>query len=228
MPTMTDPVVSMALVTGLLGSGHCIGMCGGLVAGLGISRQGERGGLPFHLLYHTGRVATYILIGIIVGWIGSTMELTRTLHGASRVLLVLSDLFVILLGLGTAGLFSYWNLNRLEFPGPMKIMTGLLTRFRSLPPTLSALPLGLLMGWLPCGFLYAMVMTAAQSGHPLSGGAIMAAFGLGTTPALLGFGTAAHWLSSKARLWMVRGAGLMVAAIGLLHLIKHLRMFYGA
>lgn len=221
---MTDPVISMALATGLLGSGHCIGMCGGLVTGLGMSEQGRSGGLPFHLLYHLGRVTTYVLIGLLVGRLGSTLELTEALHGASRLILVASDLLLILLGLGTAGVFNRWNLNRLEFPGPVRLMTGALAGLRRLPPTLSALPLGLLMGWLPCGFLYAMVMTAAQSGHPLTGGAIMAAFGLGTTPALLGFGTAAHWLSNKVRVWMLRAAGAMVASIGLLHLIRHLRM----
>jgi len=223
---MTDPVVSMALVTGLLGSGHCIGMCGGLVAGLGLSKGGQGGGIPFHLLYHVGRVATYILIGIGVGWLGSTLELTETLRGASRGLLVASDLFVILLGLGTAGLFRRWNLNRLEFAGPIHAMRSALAGLRRLPPMLAALPLGLLMGWLPCGFLYAMAMTAAQSGSPATGAAIMAAFGLGTTPALLGFGTAAHWLSTKARQWMVRGAGLLVALIGVLHLVRHLRMLH--
>jgi len=221
---MTDPVISMALATGLLGSGHCIGMCGGLVAGLGMSEQGRRGGLTFHLLYQLGRITTYVLIGIAVGWLGSTLELTQALHGASRGLLIASDLLVIILGLGTAGMFSRWNLNRLEFPGPVNLMTHLLGRLRRLPPGLSALPLGLMMGWLPCGFLYAMVMTAAQSSHPATGGAIMAAFGLGTTPALLGFGSMAHWLSSRVRIWMLRGAGLLVAAIGLLHLVKHLRM----
>jgi sulfite exporter TauE/SafE len=221
---MIDPVVSMALVTGLLGSGHCIGMCGGLVAALAMSAEGRRGGIPFHLLYHVGRITTYTLIGAGVGWLGSAMALTDSFRGITRGLLIGSDLFVILLGLGTAGLFARLNLNRLEFPGPVKAMTRALAGLRKLPPALAALPLGLLMGWLPCGFLYAMVITAAQSSHPLTGAGIMLAFGIGTAPALLGFSGAAHWLSARARNWMLRGAGLLVAVIGLMHLIKHLHM----
>jgi sulfite exporter TauE/SafE len=67
-------------------------------------------------------------------------------------------------------------------------------------------------------------MTAAQSGAPLRGGLILAAFGAGTLPALLFFGGAAQWLSARARAWMLRGAGLVVAFMGLYNLIRHLRI----
>lgn len=214
----------MALVTGLLGSGHCLGMCGGIVTALSLSSEGRRGGLPFHLLYNAGRLATYTLIGLLVGWLGSAVAYTDAFRGATRLILVGSDLFIILLGLGTAGLFARLNVMRLEFPGPMRAMTAAVHGLRSLPPAVAALPLGLLFGFLPCGFLYAMAITAAQSADPVRGALTLFAFGLGTAPALFLFGGAAQWLGSRARNWMLRGAGLMVATMGCYNLFRHLKM----
>ncbi|NIQ96973.1 MAG: sulfite exporter TauE/SafE family protein [Desulfuromonadales bacterium] len=221
---MIDPLFSMALLTGFVGSGHCLGMCGGLVAALSLTPDGRRGGLPFHLFYNAGRTFTYTLIGLAVGWLGSTLALTGDFRAAARMLLLGSDLFVILLGLGTAGAFTWLNFMRLEFPGPVQAMTRAVGGLRKLPPSLAAFPLGLMMGFLPCGFLYAMVLTAAQSTSPLSGAGIMFAFGLGTIPALFLFGSAAHLLSSRARSWMLRSAGVLVALMGAYNLVRHLNM----
>lgn len=220
---MTDPLFTMALMTGLLGSGHCLGMCGGIVAALSLSPEGRRGGLPFHLLYGFGRLTTYTLIGLAVGWLGSAVAYTDAFRTVSRILLVGSDLFVILLGLGTAGALRL-NFMRLEFPGPMRSMTAAVGGLRKLPPALAAFPLGLLFGLLPCGFLYAMAITAAQSAAPLTGAMTLLAFGLGTVPALLLFGSAAGWLGTRVRQWMLRGAGGMVAVMGAYNLLRHLRM----
>jgi len=221
---VNESILSMAFLTGLLGSGHCIGMCGGLVAALSMTEQGRKGGPAFHVLYHTGRMLTYVLLGGLVGWLGSLLPLKDALGQLTRSLLIGSDLLVILLGLGTAGAFARLNLNRLDFPGPTAVMADTLSGLRRWPPALAALPLGLLMGLLPCGFVYAMLITAGQTGSLPGGSGIMLAFGLGTTPALLAFGSLAGWLTTRARGWMVRGAGLAVAVIGVLHLLKHLRM----
>jgi hypothetical protein len=221
---MIDPLYTLALGTGLFGSGHCIGMCGGLVAALSLSAEGRRGGIVFHLLYNAGRIATYTLIGILVGWLGSAITYTDIFSGVTRIILVASDLFVIAVGLGSAGLFSRFNVLKLEFGGPMQAAGVAIGHLRRLPPALAALPLGLVMGLLPCGFLYAMAITAAQSASPVTGGAILLAFGLGTVPALFFFGSATHWIGNRARSWMVRCAGVMVALMGALNLLRHLRM----
>lgn len=221
---MIDPLFSMALVTGLLGSGHCIGMCGGLVTALSLSGSGRRGGLTFHILYNTGRLATYALIGLLAGRLGSAVAYTDAFDGISRALLLASDLLVILLGLGTAGLYARFTLQRLEFPGPVRAMTTAVRSLHALPPALSALPLGLLFGFLPCGFLYAVAISAAQSADPLQGALVLLAFGLGTAPALILFGKAAQWLGARARTRLLQGAGIMVAAMGAYNLFRHLRM----
>lgn len=221
---MIDPLFTMALVTGLLGSGHCIGMCGGIVTALSLSSNGRRGGLAFHLLYSAGRLATYALIGFLAGRLGSAVAYTDAFGGVSRALLVGSDLLVILLGLGTAGLFARFTLQRLEFPAPMRAMTSAVRGLRALPPAMAALPLGLLFGFLPCGFLYAVAISASQSADPLRGALVLLAFGLGTTPSLVLFGKAAQWLGIRARTRLLQGAGIMVAAMGAYNLFRHLRM----
>jgi sulfite exporter TauE/SafE len=199
-------------------------MCGGLVAALALSTDQQRGGLPFHLLYTTGRITTYSLIGLVVGWLGSAIAYAEAFATFSRIILLGSDLFVILIGLGSAGLLRGFNLLSLECASPVRALSVAVRGLRRLPPMVAPLPLGLAFGFLPCGLLYAMAITAAQSAAPLRGAQIMLGFGLGTAPALLLFGTAAHWLGAGARRWMLRSAGGMVALMGLYNLLRHLRM----
>lgn len=221
---MTDPLISMAFATALLGSGHCLGMCGGLVAALTLSPEGRRGGWPFQLFYNLGRGLTYTLIGFLVGWLGSAFALTDVFAGLSRLLLLASDLFIMLVGLGTLGLWRRFNVMQLEFSAPSQLFSRAAASLRRLPAGLAALPLGLLMGWLPCGFLYAVAITAAQSASPWKGAAIMLAFAVGTFPALLLFGGTAHWLSGRVRSLMLRSAGGMVALMGAYNLYRHLQL----
>ena len=221
---MSDPLIALGFTTGLLGAGHCIGMCGGLVGALSLSATGRRGGWSFHILYNAGRLVTYTLIGAMVGWLGSALAYTDRFHTITRTLLVASDLFIILVGFGTAGLFAGLSIARLDFPGPLRAMTKAVQRLRQLPPALAALPLGLLFGFLPCGYLYAVAITAAQSADVTTGALMLLAFGIGTVPALLLFGTATQWLGTRARLWMLRLAGLLVAGMGAVNLFRHLRL----
>jgi sulfite exporter TauE/SafE len=221
---MSDPLILMGFTTGLLGAGHCIGMCGGLVGALSLTATGRPGGWSFHLLYNAGRIVTYTLIGFLVGWLGSALAYTDRFREVTRALLLTSDLFIILIGLGTAGLFGGMNIASLDFPGPLKTMTAAVQRLRQLPPWLAALPLGLIFGLLPCGYLYAVAISAAQSADPLLGAATMFAFGLGTAPAMLLFGGATQWLGTTFRAWMLRFAGLLVAGMGVVNLVRHFKV----
>jgi sulfite exporter TauE/SafE len=221
---MNEPLITMAFLTGLLGSGHCIGMCGGLVAALSLSETGKQGGVFFQFLYNIGRITTYTGIGWLVGWLGSAFAYANTLAGFTRALLIGSDLFVIFLGLGSAGLFAFlkFNIMQLEFPGPVQRITAVVVNLKKLPPALAALPLGLIMGFLPCGFLYAMIIAAGQSAGSSNGALMMFFFGLGTLPALFLFGSTAHWLTAKIRSLMLRWAGIVVALMGAYNLYRHL------
>jgi sulfite exporter TauE/SafE len=220
-PALGEPLFTGALVTGLLGSGHCIGMCGGIVAALSLSGQ-KRGGLGFPLLYHLGRITTYTALGAAVGWLGLAFAYTSGLREYGRWILVAADGFVILVGLGSAGAFARLNVMKLEFPAAARALTRGVGAVRRLPPLVAALPLGLLLGLLPCGFLYAVLLNAALSADPATGALVMLGFGLGTVPSLLAFGGAAHLLGARTRGWMLRGAGLAVAGMGAYNLFRHL------
>jgi sulfite exporter TauE/SafE len=219
---MSDPLILMGFTTGLLGAGHCVGMCGPLIGALSLTATGRPGGWSFHLLYNVGRVATYTLIGACAGWLGSALAYTDRFSTVTHTLLIVSDLFIILVGLGTAGLLAGLNVSRLDFPGPLRAMTAAVQRLRQLPPALAALPLGLLFGFLPCGYFYAVAISAAQGAAPLLGAATLFAFGLGTLPALLLFGGTTQWLGNRSRVWMLRIAGLVVASMGAVNLFRHL------
>lgn len=217
-----DPLYTLAFTTGLLGSGHCIGMCGGLVSALGLHANGRQAGFGFHLLYNLGRTLSYTLVGLIVGWLGSTLFYAHSLLDFSRYLLIGTDLMIILAGLGTAGLFSRLSLSRLEFAAPLQCLSHASARLQQWPSAVKALPLGLLFGFLPCGFLYAMFLMAAQSARALDGALIMLAFGLGTLPSLFFIGTTASLLTRTRRMWLLRLAGVGVALMGSWNLLQHL------
>lgn len=230
---MTNPIYTMALMTGFLGSAHCLGMCGGLITALSMALPQRVNPFLFLSLYHAGRVITYTLVGVMVGWLGSVLAYANSFHGVMRMALIGSDIFIIAAGLGTVGLFRVFNLMRLESAGPVTLITPLVRKLNRKPGTLTALPLGLLMGFLPCGISYAMAITAAQSASPVTGGLSMLLFGLGTAPALFLFGTAVDWLnrrptkslwSAKTKSWMVRAAGLLVAGMGAYHLTQHIQL----
>lgn len=224
MMTTLNPIYTMAMATGFLGSGHCLGMCGGLISALSISLAGRQGNRLFQGLYHAGRLITYTLIGALVGWLGSVLAYANQFHGVMRLALVGSDILIIVAGLGTAGLFQRINIMRLNFPGPVQAISGAALILTRVPSAVAALPLGLLMGFLPCGFLYSMIITAAQTSSPSKGSLTMLFFGLGTTPALFLFGCAIDWLGQQTRTWMLRAAGLLVAAMGLYHLSQHIAL----
>lgn len=221
---MSDPLVSLAFLTGLLGSAHCLGMCGGLVSALALAGSQLQAGRWFHLLYHLGRIITYTLIGAVVGWLGSAIVLTDAIRDVTRIVLVCSDLFIILVGLGSLGIFPAFNLIDLDSRFSLHTLGGGVQRLLRLPRFLIAFPLGLLLGLLPCGFVYAMALTAAQTTDIWRGSLVMFSFGAGTLPALLLFGGTAQWLTRATRCWMLRGAGIVVIAMGLYSMYRHLHL----
>lgn len=222
---MLDPIYSIVFSTAFLGSGHCLGMCGPVIAALSLARGR---GVAFHLLYHVGRLATYTGIGIAAGWVGSLLTKSGIFPTVAHSLLLMADLLVIGMGLAASGLLSRLGAGRLEFPGVLRALTGVMVRMGRMHGTVMGLPLGLLMGFLPCGFLYAIALAAAGRGEAGQGGMIMLAFGLGTLPSLLFFGGAVHWLTGQARLQMLRWAGLLVVVVGLVNFARHVKLLVGS
>ncbi len=218
---MLESSVIAVFLVGLLGGVHCIGMCGSIVGMLTAQLPKEGARWPFYLAYNAGRIASYTLAGLLVGAIGQAGLLLRDVVPVQQLLFALSSTMLIALGLYLAGIWSM--VRRIE-----RVGSALWKRIQPLTRTLfpiatpgRALLLGALWGWLPCGLVYSVLVTALASGHAQSGALIMLAFGLGTLPSLLGMGL--FW--ERCRGWVqsprVRvAAGLVVTAFGVYGLIK--------
>ena len=156
-------IISVFLV-GLLGGTHCVGMCGGIVGALSLQLPNQAPQWRFHLAYSTGRIASYVLVGAIAGAAGASSLLLANILPVKQALYLLANLLLVALGLYLAGLSSL--VLRLEGAGA-GIWQRLQPFSRKLLPVTSvpqALALGALWGWVPCGLVYSMLISALASG----------------------------------------------------------------
>lgn len=204
----------LAFLAGLAGSFHCIGMCGGIVAAISLkdSSNAFAARLRSQLFYNTGRIATYTALGAVAGLIGSSLDL-MSMKVVFRWFMVGANLMVIMVGLSSALGLNVLNLSTLEGTGA-RFLTVPLKRLLAANSPLASLPLGLVLGFLPCGLVYAPLLAAAGTGSPVIGAATMAAMGLGTVPVLLAFGTASSAVSGALKNAMLRAAGVAIALMG--------------
>jgi uncharacterized protein len=174
------------LLASLAGSLHCAAMCGPFAASVGGFARGERGGYAAHAAYHAGRLLTYLVLGGTAAALGQALDLAGKSAGVSRVSAVVAGALLVLFGLSS--LAQDRGLVKLRRRPMLRLGTMLgsvLARVRSLPVVPRAALLGLSTTLVPCGWLYAFVAAAAASGDVTSGIGIMAAFWLGTVPALV-------------------------------------------
>lgn len=187
-------LLAAAFLSGLLGSLHCVAMCGAFAA----SCARQPAGLP---AWHAGRVATYALLGAIAGALG------QVLPGPPWVPAAVASAFLLWFALSLAGVVR-------ELPVLPGVFASLARRTLT-TPTLSAQALfGMINGLLPCGLVYSALAVPIALRDPLQGAALMTAFGLGTVPALsvAAFGLHRVLLTS---LWRRRALALLILATGL-------------
>jgi len=194
-----------AFIIGLLGSGHCIAMCGGittmLTSALPQHKHAANGQIPINgqaiqdekikptskfilvINYNIGRIVSYCIIGAIVGFTGSIAA--KNIGMPLAGLRMFSAIFVILLGL-YLGQWLMW-LNRIEAVGKVlwQYISPLAQKAIPVSSPAKAFSLGAIWGWLPCGLVYSTLTWALASGSLVTGASIMLFFGIGTLPALL-------------------------------------------
>lgn len=208
-----------ALMVGLLGGVHCLGMCGGLISAVGFTNQAKTQRFPILLAYNLGRISSYTLAGALAGGLGASVLSLSGLHYAQQILSLFAAAFMIALGLYLAGLWR--GVGQLERLGAVfwRKLEPLSRRFIPIKTPWQALPFGMIWGWLPCGLVYSVLIWSLSAGSAWQGLLLMLAFGLGTLPNLLLMGTAANRLSHLTRQPSVRLlAGLLVVAFGVLML----------
>ncbi|MEY4933341.1 MAG: hypothetical protein RLZZ403_1661 [Pseudomonadota bacterium] len=215
--------LAAAFATGIAGSGHCFGMCGGMAAAYGgkARRDVEGARSPAArafmqvALYHVGRLGGYALLGAVAGGAGSLLLGAPDLLRIATLLRVLTGAVIVAMGLRL--LVGIGGLGFLERGGARlwRYLAPTARRLAAGNGAAAALGAGLLWGWLPCGLVYSMLALAAAQATPVSGGATLLAFGVGTLPAMLTSGLMASQLSRLLKNPRARPvAGLALVACG--------------
>lgn len=208
------PSLISALVLGLLGGGHCIGMCGGLMGALTMAIPIDNKAKRMQLLvfYNIGRISSYTIAGFVIGSLGWGVSN----QGFGDSLRIIAGCLLVAMGLYLAG--WWYGISHLERGGRLLWKHIEPTAKKLLPVTRSyqALLLGIAWGWLPCGLIYSTLLWAASQGNAYESGLLMLSFGIGTLPVLLITGLAAERLTYLLRKKAVRTlGGLLVILFGL-------------
>jgi hypothetical protein len=227
---MLDLLLIVSL--GFLGSfGHCLGMCGPITVAFSLSQEAGHGNpwaqFRFHLLLNFGRIVSYALVGIAIGALGSVLVASGQMAGVGsplrRIISILTGLLLIWFGLANINptiIPKVPLLNPMAQSGLHERLSRAMQKLSLNPQRWTPLLLGLTWGLIPCGFLYAAQLKAAETTHPWMGGATMLAFGVGTLPMMLGVGISTSILSADRRGQLFRLGGWITLFIGVLILFR--------
>jgi len=210
------------LSASLLGSLHCAGMCGGLMA-FSSGRDSSGSGVSLQVAYHVGRLAIYVALGALAGALGEGLNLAGALLEWQHTAALVGASWMVLWGAqALAKQLGGWR----GIPNPLSRLTGrVVPIYRSLyarPGPRSALLIGLLTGLLPCGWLYLFVGAAAGSAHPLTGAAMMGVFWMGTVPALASVGLVVRRVSGPLRRYLPTFTATLLVVAGLYTIVQKL------
>ncbi len=227
-------ILAGAVVTAsVLGSMHCVGMCGPLAIwasgaadrGPGNGRQSRRRLAGATTLYHLGRLVTYALAGVLAGLVGELADFGGEVLGVQLAAArIVGSIMIVVGGVRLTQLFWARRQGSISAKSPVatplkpspitRVLVSLRPFVFSLPMQLRALVTGLLTAFLPCGWLYLFALVAAGTGDWLLGPVVMVAFWLGTVPALVGVVTGTRLLAGKFRQAIPFAAAIMLIVAG--------------
>jgi uncharacterized protein len=198
---------------GIVSSIHCTQMCGPIVLGYSMA---SRGNPLSHLLYNGGRIVTYSVLGAAAGAAGGAVDLTGRLIGLQRPAMIAAGVLMIIAAVFMSGLVPRSGLVTIDRFGVSRRVSSAVSRLMMSAAPASKFSLGMLMGFLPCGLLYAALLRAVSTGDPLTGAVTMAAFGAGTALALLGIGVFSVAIGARLGRWAPTLATVSVLVMGAL------------
>jgi sulfite exporter TauE/SafE len=211
----------LALTMGLMSSFHCIGMCGPIALAIPVQGGGKFKRFAAVFVYNSGRAITYALLGILLGFFGSSIAFI----GYLRYLSILSGILMLA--------YVFWpnQLDRHLHP-PLfwkKFVQQIKNQMSSLlrsPAWHSSFLLGSLNGLLPCGLVFLALISSLATGSPLYGGLFMLIFGLGTMPAMLAVGFFKQWFGTNLRSRMRKLMPVMLTVAGIILIARGLLIQY--
>ena len=226
----TETIYFVIFSSGLaVGFGHCIGMCGPIVASLSLNLKG-RSVLAPHLLYNVGRITTYGLLGGVMGATGSFTSVTAGIASVQRGVMVFTGILIIIMGLAMAGWIPLGSIFG-DYYNPGGLLSRTFRRLSNTTSTATYYPLGMLLGLLPCGPVYTALIAAARAGMEaqsavrgtMIGSGLMLSFGLGTVPSLLLVAKLADlgWL--KRRDIIYKASSVLMVILGVYFVVKGIR-----
>ena len=226
----TETIYFLLFTTGFtVGFGHCLGMCGPIVASLSLGLK-ERGVLVPNLLYNVGRVTTYGLLGGIMGLTGSFTRVTASIASLQKGVMIFAGILIILMGLAMSGWIPLGKIFE-DYYNPEGILARGFHKLSEARSPAAYYPLGLLLGLLPCGPVYTALVATARAGMEtrnslegfILGLGLMMAFGLGTVPSMLLVAKLADlgWL--KRREVIYKASSILMVVLGIYFVIKGIR-----
>ncbi len=204
-----------ALIFGLLGSFHCVGMCGPIAFLLPVDHKNNVRKLGQISLYHFGRLSSYAIIGLLFGLLGKSFSL----FGLQQQLSILVGALMILVILLPYKKFSKYNGSKPIFKIVSKIKSNLGKQLKRKSPD-TFYTIGFLNGFLPCGLVYMAVFGAIASGTALEGSLYMGVFGLGTIPLMTTAIYLGNFINLNIRSKIRKAVPVFVILIGLLFILR--------
>ncbi|MBS9766422.1 MAG: sulfite exporter TauE/SafE family protein [Flavobacteriaceae bacterium] len=206
-----------ALILGMAGSFHCVGMCGPIGLMIPMHKNSKKRSIPYVLLYHLGRLSAYFSIGLLFGFLGKGLFL----YGFQQRLSVLVGVLMIIVVLLPYSSFKTYNFGKPFYFLIAKIKNKLGYYIKNKSKT-SSFFIGFFNGYLPCGLVYMALLGAISTATPLLGGFYMVVFGLGTIPLLSIFIFVGNFINLSIRNKIQKLVPVFVIIVGVLFILRGL------
>ncbi|MCW8804512.1 MAG: sulfite exporter TauE/SafE family protein [Ignavibacteriaceae bacterium] len=214
-----SPEIYAAFLIGLVGSLHCIGMCGPIAIALPVPDSSNLSFFTGRILYNLGRVVTYSFLGAILGLLGGRIALA----GAQQVVSIILGVVIIIAVFLPQKYKNYFAQHPViqKLAHPLKANIGLLFK----RGTFSAMFLiGILNGFLPCGLVYVALAGAIASGDAISGAAVMILFGLGTVPAMFAASVFGKFINIGIRTKIRKAVPILAILLGVIFILRGMNL----
>lgn len=206
-----------ALILGLLGSLHCVGMCGPIAFMLPVDRSNSFKKISQISIYHLGRLLAYSIIGLVFGLVGKSLYI----FGIQQQLSIFIGVLMIIVVLLPHKTIGKYNLSKPLYKLISKVKSSLGKALKKKTAD-TFLTIGFLNGFLPCGLVYMAVFGAVATGSLLEGSLYMVLFGLGTIPLMTSAIYLGKFLNSSIKQRIQKAIPVFVVVIGALFILRGL------